>query len=124
MNSLERLHEALETLGIKSYGRVKQVADITGYSYPQVSAILSNKSPLNERFVKSICSKLMISEDWINTGEGDPIQIKNLVAEDMVSYEGLPEPVRKTIELMMDNPARAWEIYAVVLERVESFKVK
>lgn len=122
MNLLERLHSALDALGIPKYGRNKHLADITGYSYPQISALLSGKAILNDRFVKLLCAKLMISEKWLKNGEGEPIQLPVLAAEEMISYNGFPEPVQKTIELMMVNINRAWELYAVLLERVEKMK--
>lgn len=69
---LDRLLIGIENAGLKKWGRNKKIAEITGYSQPQVSAILSGKEPPSDRFVKLICLGLLISEDWIRTGQGEP----------------------------------------------------
>ena len=66
---LKRLLSALEAAGLGQRGRGAKIAKDTGYSANQVSWMLSGKTPLNDRFLKLVCSVYHISEDWLRTGE-------------------------------------------------------
>lgn len=86
----ERLILALEGLGVKKWGRVKKVAEKTGYSEGQVSAILSGREAVNGRFKKAVCGAYLISEEWLETGEGEML-LPSTVSEP-ISQTVLAEP--------------------------------
>jgi transcriptional regulator with XRE-family HTH domain len=68
---LDRLISALLSLGLKKHGMGKKICEATGYSSGQVSNLLSEKDPLNDRFLKSVCQGFGINERWLRTGVGD-----------------------------------------------------
>jgi transcriptional regulator with XRE-family HTH domain len=68
---LSRLLLALSNSGLKKYGLNRHVCEKTGYSQPRVSELLSGKHPLPKKFITIICGKYNISEEWLETGEGE-----------------------------------------------------
>jgi len=117
MKDFERLNYALGEAGVKKYGRNRKVAELTGYSEARISEMLSGKLPLNPKFKMIVCVKFSISENFIDTGEGDIIL--PVAADKMEHYEALSEPAKKALKLFQQHPEKAWEFYAAILERAE-----
>lgn len=68
---LQRLHFALTARGLKKHGRGIEIAEKTGYSNGQVSGLLSGKSQLSSRFIRTVCREFLINETYILEGNGD-----------------------------------------------------
>lgn len=61
-----------------------------------------------------------VNPGWLLSGEGD--MLSNHVAEGYAIYahrESLPEPLKKIVKLLEDNPDKQWETYAKLLEELE-----
>lgn len=67
---LERLHTALDAAEVPIKGRGKALVETTGYSQGMISRFLTGKDTLNERFIKTVCRKYGLNEEYIESGEG------------------------------------------------------
>lgn len=47
-----------------------QFADTIGFSPGLISLVLNGKSPATDKFIKAVCFKFKLSEEWLKTGEG------------------------------------------------------
>lgn len=66
---LYRLTEGLDASGVKiGRGRVKEVAEKTGYSAGMVSRILSGKVEPVDKFIFAVCAAFEISLNWVTAG--------------------------------------------------------
>lgn len=68
--TLDRLISALEAKGFKKHGRATQVARATGYSVGMVSDVLRGKAELSERFLDTVCVKIGLSKEWVQSERG------------------------------------------------------
>lgn len=64
---LSRMWEAIREEGLNK----TKVAKITGYSKAQVGDILEDRVPLSDKFIRIFASSFKISEQWLETGEGE-----------------------------------------------------
>ena len=62
---LVRMHDAFDKLKIPLWGRVKEVADKTGYSTGRVSDLLNGNAPINARFRAAVCQAFSINNSWL-----------------------------------------------------------
>jgi len=76
-NSLNRLLTALDTRNVPIKGRVKAIADKTGYSSGMVSKVLSGKVDSIDRFVKVVCSEFGICKEWVEEGKEPTLELKS-----------------------------------------------
>lgn len=66
---LYRLTEGLDASEVKiGRGRVKEVAEKTGYSTGMVSRILAGKVEPADKFIFAVCAAFDISINWVVTG--------------------------------------------------------
>jgi len=66
---LDRLIQGLDIAGVKAgRGRVKEVAEKTGYSEGMVSRILNGKNDPAEKFIIAVCAAFNINKYWVSTG--------------------------------------------------------
>lgn len=66
---LDRLIQGLDIAGVKAgRGRVKEVAEKTGYSEGMVSRILNGKNDPAEKFIIAVCAAFNINKQWVETG--------------------------------------------------------
>lgn len=64
---LERIKTVMKLLHINK----SDVASAIGYSPSQVSLITTGHSKMQDKFLRSFCSRYHVSESWIRLGEGD-----------------------------------------------------
>jgi transcriptional regulator with XRE-family HTH domain len=73
-------------------GRVKDVADKTGYSSGMVSRILAGKVDPAAKFIRAVCSAFNISFNWVIDGVepvlNPPTSLRQLTAEDLKIQDG------------------------------------
>jgi phage repressor protein C with HTH and peptisase S24 domain len=77
--------------------------------------------------IKLLCSQEGLSWEWVSTGKGEmrsDANNKTVCLEDNETYKALPEPVKKMIQAMQENPGMAWELYALAVERIKDSKKK
>ncbi|WP_243372734.1 helix-turn-helix transcriptional regulator [Geotalea sp. SG265] len=86
---LARLHDALEQLDVKKRGRVKDVAEKTGYSASRVSDLLAGKVPLNDRFIMAVCSAYSINEGWMRGDDDASLQVASPLPANAIEGAGL-----------------------------------
>lgn len=77
MEKLERLLTALTNFGVSFGVRNKTVASATHYSEGSIKRLLSGNTPLTDRFIKEVCAKFQIREEWVIKGE-EPQLIREL----------------------------------------------
>lgn len=70
---IERLLAGLDLRQVPIKGRVKAIADKTGYSSGMVSKVLSGKVSNIERFVKVVCNKYDIDERYVYGQDFPPL---------------------------------------------------
>jgi hypothetical protein len=66
---IQRLLDALTSLGVAKYGRNVAISEKTGYSKGSVAGIMSGQKPINARFIRAVCSAFGISREWIEEGK-------------------------------------------------------
>lgn len=67
---LQRLKEALASVGVGQGNRDKTVAEATGYAPGSVRSILTGHAVLTDRFVTAVCAKFGVRLEWVTAGEG------------------------------------------------------
>lgn len=77
MEKLNRLLSALTNFGVSFGVRNKTVASATHYSEGSIKRLLSGNTPLTDRFIKEVCAKFQIREEWVMKGE-EPQLIREL----------------------------------------------
>jgi transcriptional regulator with XRE-family HTH domain len=90
---LSRIDSGLDASNVKiGRGRVKEIAEKTGYSTGMVSRILSGKVEPAAKFTKAVCSAFNISLSWIIDGVepvlNPPTSLRQLTPEDMKLQDG------------------------------------
>lgn len=68
---LDRILMAIERRGFTGRGSRKTLAETLGYSAGSVTDIMQGKANPGDRFIRIFCEKLVISEKWLRTGEGE-----------------------------------------------------
>lgn len=111
-DKIQRLLKALDSIpDTKGRGRVKEIADKTGYSEGMVSRILAGKVDASEKFMVAICKTYFINRNWLETGEGsiflprmyignvDPDQLRRITS--VISGEDVNNNGAGSIEIGM-----------------------
>lgn len=75
-NRVNRIKDVLEWLKSSSLFRSnREIAERMGYNPSMVSQVITGRSAVTQKFVRSLCSVCSrISYDWIWTGEGDMLR--------------------------------------------------
>jgi transcriptional regulator with XRE-family HTH domain len=92
---LNRIHEGLDAANIPKRGRVKAVAEKTGYSEGMVSRILSGKIEPAEKFIMAL-ENFLIRKEWIKSGENPILGAMN--ANQMREYVDQLEKSEKILD--------------------------
>lgn len=116
MTAGERLKYARNSMGLTQ----SEFGEKLGYNWDKVKNIETGRVKLSEGIALKIQEAHGISFKWLMEGSGE--MMVSLSMEDNEAYQSLPDPVKKTIDLMRDNPDLAWELYALALERINERK--
>lgn len=93
-----------------------------GFKGKKVTDIEIGRVKLTAGIALKIQETYGISFKWLMEETGE-MKIP-LSLEDNEAYLQLPDPVKKTIDLMRENPDMAWELYALAMERIKERKKK
>ena len=119
MNQLERLSTGLDLRKVPIKGRVKAIADKTGYSAGMVSKVLSGKVDNIERFVKVVCNEYMLDENYVwGLGDGNPL-LPSISWDDQPEKEYFPISAvanEALNEIMKMSDTMQWRAVAMLKE--------
>jgi hypothetical protein len=111
----------MEALGLVKKNELAEQLNIS----PQNLKNREDRGVKNLDDVKLLCSKEGLSWEWVSTGSGDIRKEGDKPSgclEENETYQALPEPVKKMIKAMQENPGMAWELYALAVERIKDAK--
>lgn len=125
----ERIKQALKVAKLQ----YKEIADLLDTAESTISHHVTGRSKPSIDQVKIYAKACGVTLDWLLTGEGD-MHNTPYVAEPGVEYGNnimeridnstLPEPAKRSIKMLVENEDMAWELYAVMMERIQKARDK
>lgn len=120
-----RIKEALKGARLNQ----KELSVKLNRSEPTITGYVQGRSEPSASDLATIAEVCEVSTDWLITGEGEKKR-SHILTEDADQYRArveesdLPEPIKKAVQVLMENEDMAWELYATILERAEKKKTK
>jgi len=117
---------------VKGLSKDAEVAKLLGLSPPDFSARKKKGTILPLIVDWAVNENVNLDSLLKNDGEVIYIEAKTTetgaggVAEEQIKQyvAGLPEPISKAVQVMLKNQEKAWEFYAMILERIEKIEDK